>query len=257
MLLYKKLVDQVKTIQTQRKYQIVGGKIKQKVTDGVYSAGFRLPAERDLAELFSVGRSVIRDAIVMLELQGLVEVRQGSGAYVIAKPSHKSEFNHLKFEPVQSNSGPFEMLQARQFIESNIIKLAATKITKEELKQLKKILTRQKQAKTDTDKEAADQDFHLAIAAATQNAELVSVVKNLWDRRQNNQLWRLLHERVIVNQSQKKWNTDHLTIYQALERKDPDAAFCSMWNHLENVKTALLEVKHEHTEKLDSWRLTP
>ena len=66
-----------------RSYKKIGSILKQDLTDGLYRIGERLPPERDLAEKMNVSRTVVREAIIMLELENLVEVRKGSGVYVI------------------------------------------------------------------------------------------------------------------------------------------------------------------------------
>jgi GntR family hexuronate regulon transcriptional repressor len=79
---------------------------------------------------------VVREAIIMLEVEGYVEVRKGSGIHVISisleilRPGRKLEF---------ANYGPFELLQARQLIESNIAEFAATQVTKQDIMKLMEI----------------------------------------------------------------------------------------------------------------------
>ncbi|VDR24502.1 DNA-binding transcriptional repressor ExuR [Raoultella terrigena] len=72
---------------------------------------------------------MVREAIIMLEVEGYVEVRKGSGIHVISNhPKHQQPIDEtLEF----ANYGPFELLQARQLIESNIAEFAATQVTKQ------------------------------------------------------------------------------------------------------------------------------
>ncbi|MEE3682737.1 GntR family transcriptional regulator [Actinobacillus pleuropneumoniae] len=66
-----------------RSYKKIGSILKQELIDGIYQVGERLLPERDLAEKLNVSRTVIREAIIMLELENLVSIRKGSGVYVI------------------------------------------------------------------------------------------------------------------------------------------------------------------------------
>ncbi|ACE61731.1 GntR family transcriptional regulator [Actinobacillus pleuropneumoniae] len=66
-----------------RSYKKISSILKQELIDGIYQVGERLLPERDLAEKLNVSRTVIREAIIMLELENLVSVRKGSGVYVI------------------------------------------------------------------------------------------------------------------------------------------------------------------------------
>src|SRR5471032_3659729 len=102
-----------------RLYQEIGGKLRSAIEAGDYLVGDRLPPERDIAETFSVSRSVVREALIMLELEKRVEVRKGSGVYVIPPPENSQP------EGADSGYGPFELLQARQLLESEVAAFAA------------------------------------------------------------------------------------------------------------------------------------
>ncbi|WP_350629933.1 GntR family transcriptional regulator, partial [Pseudoalteromonas sp. Q36-MNA-CIBAN-0048] len=85
-----------------------------------FKAGQRLPSERELSERLDTSRATIREAIIMLELKGLVVVKQGAGIYFIDSPD---ELDQRNFIPI-SDVGPFELLQARQILESSIAAFA-------------------------------------------------------------------------------------------------------------------------------------
>lgn len=71
----------------KRPYQEIGLVLRQQLIDGLYQVGERLPPERDIAEQLDVSRTVVREAIIMLELENLVEVKKGSGVYVLNIPT--------------------------------------------------------------------------------------------------------------------------------------------------------------------------
>ena len=118
-------------IEPRRLYQQLAAELKTRIEQGVYLVGDKLPAERFIADEKNVSRTVVREAIIMLEVEGYVEVRKGSGIHVIS--------NHPKYQQVAdeslefANYGPFELLQARQLIESNIAEFAATQVTKQDI----------------------------------------------------------------------------------------------------------------------------
>ena len=116
--------------ESRRLYQQLAAELKSRIEQGVYLVGDKLPAERFIADEKSVSRTVVREAIIMLEVEGYVEVRKGSGIHVISNhPKHQQIADEsLEF----ANYGPFELLQARQLIESNIAEFAATQVTKQE-----------------------------------------------------------------------------------------------------------------------------
>ena len=97
-------------VESRRLYERIAQGIAAGIARGDYAIGQRLPSERDLAQQFEVSRTTVRDAMIALELDGLVEVRTGSGVYVIntAPPAGV---------PSARDIGPFELLEARRAIE--------------------------------------------------------------------------------------------------------------------------------------------
>ena len=107
-----------------RPYQEVGALIRNLIVQTPYNPGDRLPPEREIAEMLDVTRTVVREALIMLEIKGLVEVRRGAGIYVLDNAvgegaAESADINHC------NDAGPFELLQARQLLESNIAEFAA------------------------------------------------------------------------------------------------------------------------------------
>ena len=70
---------------TRRLYEQIAQKLARDIAIGRYDLGQRLPSERELAQAFAVSRPTVREAIIALELDGLVDVRTGSGVYVMNK----------------------------------------------------------------------------------------------------------------------------------------------------------------------------
>jgi GntR family hexuronate regulon transcriptional repressor len=219
----------------QRLYQVLARTLKQRINDGIYPVGTKLPAERFICEEMAVSRTVVREAIIMLEVEGLVEVRKGSGIHVLAR----TVADQPDDQDAQLTAGPFELLQSRQLLESHIAEFAATQVTKQDIIALMEI---QRQARyEDRSRDSVwDKAFHIQVAKATQNAVLVTVVESLWQLRENNPYWRKLHEHIDAG-AIKSWCDDHDQILKALIRKDPQAAKLAMWQHLENTKEMLFQ----------------
>ncbi|MCA3802490.1 GntR family transcriptional regulator, partial [Burkholderia sp.] len=104
-----------------RSYIGLARQIHAMVAAGAVEAGGRLPSERSLADQFGVSRTQVREAIIALEVQGIVEVRIGSGIYVSAADAARP----VTFE-VPRGPGPIETLRARGLIEAEVAALAAT-----------------------------------------------------------------------------------------------------------------------------------
>ena len=219
----------------RRLYQQLAAELKRRIEDGVYRVGEKLPAERYIADEKNVSRTVVREAIIMLEVEGYVEVRKGSGIHVISSQAkhHALPDENLEF----ASYGPFELLQARQLIESNIAEFAATQVTKQDIIKLMEIQEKARQEKCFRDCEW-DLQFHVQVALATQNTALAAIVEKMWTQRVHNPYWKKLHEHIDLR-TVDNWCDDHDQILKALIRKDPHGAKVAMWQHLENTKLML------------------
>ncbi|MEI6898040.1 MAG: GntR family transcriptional regulator, partial [Psychromonas sp.] len=144
----------------KRLYQKIGLALQERIKVDEFKVGDRLPPERDIAEEMEVSRSIVREAIIMLELQGLVEVRKGSGVYVNKLPTKEAQSQPAIREV--SDIGPFELLQARQVLESQIASFAAKNVTKNDISKLREALdTERKQLETGHGDYDGDEMFHL------------------------------------------------------------------------------------------------
>ncbi|WP_245597691.1 FCD domain-containing protein [Psychromonas aquimarina] len=234
----------------KRPYQELGMILRRKLTNGEYKIGERLPPERNIAEDLDVGRTVVREAIIMLELENLVEVRKGSGVYIINIPD-KSQSREIISN---DEAGPFEMLQARQLLESNIAEFAAIQVIPGDISKLRAALEVERQELASGSCECTgDKQFHLCIAEATQNSVLVDMLKHSWDARENSPMWQKLHTRIIDQAYRDEWFDDHVQILAAMQRKDPIGAKHAMWQHLENVKQRLLELSDIDDPNFDGY----
>lgn len=211
-----------------RLYKEVGAKIKKQLLSGIYKIGDKLPTERELTETFGVGRTVIREALILLEVEGFIEIRKSSGIYVI-----KNEIGMDSF--LTGKVGPFELLQARQLIESTIAAFAATQIVKSDLEKLNDVLEQEKEYLDLPPNEELDRYFHCLVAGATQNALLTDLVRYIWDVRKRDPIWQELKQQDEQREYSQRGYEEHKAILQALQRKDPMAAKLAMWQHLENI----------------------
>jgi GntR family uxuAB operon transcriptional repressor len=234
--------------ETRRQYREVASVIRDMLISGQYAIGERLPPERNFAELLGVGRSVVREALLMLEIEGYVAVRKGSGVYVLDTPEReKSRSNHTLF-------GPFEILQARQLLESNIAEFAAIQVTPSDIQIMRAALDAERRdLENGVDSEDGDMNFHAAIAQATHNSLLTDLWHQAWVCRNNNPMWQHLHERIAGHEYRKEWLKDHMAILAALQKKDPGAAKRSMWTHIENVKQRLMELSDVDAAEFDGY----
>lgn len=238
-------------LDVKRPYQEVGHVLRRMIIEMNCSIGDRFPPEREIAERLNVSRAVVREALIMLEIEQLVEVRKGSGVYIVALPHHGES---VETDPCILNAaGPFELLQARQLLESNIAEFAATQATPGDIASMRSALQRERDELKTGEDETGDREFHLAIALATHNSMLVELLKQSWAWRENNPMWLMLHTRITNKEFRKEWITDHQAILAAMIKKDPLAAKEAMWQHLEHVKQRLLELSDVDDPYFDGY----
>jgi GntR family transcriptional repressor for pyruvate dehydrogenase complex len=218
---------------TRKLYQQVAAAITEAIAAGRYQPGQRLASERDLAEEFGVSRPTIREAMLALEIRGLVEARHGSGVYVTDAAPDPSGGPELDI-------GAFELTEARALFEGEAAALAAATISDEELARLEEILTEMVQENAgDVRGEQADRRFHVAVAQATRNAAIVSVVETLWDARYRSPLCRHMLDRARAMGVRPRID-EHRRLLDALRSRDPQAARQAMREHLQRVIDGLL-----------------
>lgn len=220
-----------------RLYERVARDISEKIAAEEYAVGQRLPAERQLAQDYAVSRPTVREAIIALELDGLVEVRQGSGVYVTASGPRDGRAS-------ETDIGPFELLEARRSIEGEACALAAARITEEELTELEALVDGMLSDDV-TVAEDADRRFHVGIAQATQNSAMVATVEMLWEARERSPQYRLLSDKAHGAGVTPR-RDEHAAILDALRTRDPETARTAMRAHLGNVLESILAATEVH-----------
>ena len=218
----------------QKLYQQVAESIATAIAKGRYAPGSRLPAERDLAEDFKVSRPTIREAMIALEIRGLVGAKKGSGIYVTAT------LPDLTSTTPELDVGAFELIEARTLFEGEAAALAATAIDAQQLEELRKLLVEMEQAGETSAALDADKQFHVAIAKATGNSLVVSVVEMLWTIREQSPLCVHMFAKARREGVTPRVN-EHQLIVDALAAHDPQAARDAMRSHLRRVTDDLLE----------------
>ena len=217
----------IQSIEPRRLYRQIADQIRMLVRSGEFPAGSRLPPERDLARQLGVSRPSVREALIALEVEGLVEVRIGSGIYVLAGGRNENGSGE-----VQSASGPFELLRARWVIEGECAALAAKSAKKPQIVAIEQALeAMQDEHRAGKQPLAADRVFHLRIAEATGNGALVQVVKMLWEERAA-PLYRQLEHHYDTPGLWDAALAEHRAVLKAIAAHDQAGARAAMQRHL-------------------------
>lgn len=230
---------------SRRLFWSIVEKIEASINSGVYPPGSRLPPERELAEKFDISRPTVREAIIALEVRKKVEVKTGSGVYVL-KP--------IESPNIQQSVNAFEVTQARALIEGEVAAIAATSITEEELSRLHQTLVDMEKGK---DIAAADKEFHKIISHATRNNAMIISATNLWELRSSTP--EIIEDYdSVCSKDNSKTLAEHTAIYQALKSGDATQARQAMHSHFNRLINALFdavetraleEIKRKSSEK--------
>ena len=225
---------------SRKLYQQVAAAVAGAIQRGEFAPGQRIPSERDLAEEYKVSRPTIREAMIALDVIGLVRTRHGAGIFVVDNPPKDAAMIGLDI-------GAFELTEARRLFEGEAAALAAVSITDEEIATLETLIGEMERENLENiSGEHADRAFHLTIARATRNSAVVDVVESLWDARYRSPLCAHMLERARSVGVQPRID-EHQRILTALRDRDPHAARREMRDHLARVIDGLLTATESDT----------
>lgn len=220
----------------RRLYREVAEQIRSKIDNGSFSPGTRLPAERDLSEMFDISRSSLREALIVLEINGYVDIRGGSGVYVCRELPTVTPAPLLK----AADMGPFEIMETRLFLEPECAALAALHATAQQRNILRSLhaameLVHTSAVNRDGSCAKYDRLLHLAIAQACGNAALESAVVHLWELSDHSPVFQRLDQQSI---SAQHWGVswrEHSRFVDAIVSGDSVRARNGMAHHLLSV----------------------
>ena len=220
----------LQAVEPQRLYRQIAEQLRSLIQSGEFVAGSRLPAERDLAKQLSVSRPSVREALIALEVEGWVEVRTGSGVYVLDRAQHAPSADKAI---ATTEWGPLELIRARRVVDGEIAAIAA-------LQAKRKHIDAMRQALADMTRDASagvlplegDRAFHSAIVESTGNVVLVETVHSFWDSRRGPLFTRLGGYFETV-QSWRSAIAEHTTILDAIAAHDGPAARAAMHIHMD------------------------
>lgn len=203
------------------------------IRDGQLPPGQRLPTESALVQRFGVSRTVVREALSRLKTLGLIESRQGSGAFI--KDSSATAANQLVLTPDGSVNAVIQMVEMRRALEAESAALAAARRTPNDIKNIKeKIVALERAVAAGGDGVAEDVAFHTAIATAACNPFLLATLAYL------NQFLRDATRVTRANESTRDDFTqqvrdEHAMIVSTIESGDAAAARMAGAMHMVNA----------------------
>ena len=231
----------LQTVEPQRLYRQIAEQLRKLMQGGEFKPGSRLPAERDLAKQLGVSRPSVREALIALEVEGWVEVRTGSGVYVLERAG-RATGKDRKIPPTEW--GPLELIRARRVIEGEIALLAATQARRKHIQAMRDAIDRMiEDAERGVAPLAGDRAFHAAIAQSCDNVVLLETVQTFWDARRG-PLFERLGDYFETVPSWRMAIAEHERVLEAIRAHDGPAARAAMQAHMDKA----------HSRFSASWR---
>lgn len=221
--------------------------IRELIISNAWPIGQKLPTEQELSKQLSVSRSSVREALRVLEAEGLIEVKRGSGAFVAEPRKAESEIASWLEQREETLE---QVLQVRESIEGLTASLAASRISSTELEgiksiymQMKKILELENEETKTKELAVLDSAFHIAISAASGNDIAEEIICHILPAftEGNQAVLYLSHRAPLMIE-------EHQKIIESLEMHDSAAAEAAMREHIKRVGNEITVIKKVEEE---------
>ena len=221
----------------------------ERVQQGQWPAGHKLPSESEIMAEFEVSRTVVREALSRLQAAGAVETRHGIGTFVLA-PRESANFS-LGSVDLAMVGDVIALLELRISLETEAAGLAAQRRTDAQLAQMQTALD-DFQAALGQENDAVPSDFafHMEVARATHNRHFADLMGYLGT---------MVIPRARINTAQaapegrlnylQKVHGEHESILSAIRNQDPEAARAAMRTHLSNSRERLRKTQTSEAPK--------
>jgi GntR family transcriptional regulator, transcriptional repressor for pyruvate dehydrogenase complex len=226
-------------IRQVRAHEYVAEQIRRHIALRLIKPGEALPAERDLAGVFGVGRPTIQHALRLLEAAGLVEARRGrSGGTFITQRDHDSlAVDELIVRVMRQRKELEDLLIYRRLVEPAVARVAAGTRRSTDLAEMRRAIRGMAASTSEPDYMRHDTDFHIAVAHATGNAFLTRAIEEI--RMRLNDAMTLLPESDAWH---KRISGEHEALLEAIENGDAETAETVMQEHVANSEQGLRAV---------------
>ena len=219
-------------IARRKTYELVADRLVQLMRDRAFLPGDQLPTERELTASFAVGRSSVREALRMLESQGVITSAAG-GAFVVARASNSLNSSVRLLLTLDEGTSVHDVLELRSILECEAAALAAGRHSPTHLELMDDAIEAMQEGLDEPEGDAfidADLRFHLAIAEATGNRLVLHSMQAVRDV-----IRRMLFTVFRIPQSAGHAVEEHRAIREAIALGDTTAARDRMRAHLERV----------------------
>jgi GntR family transcriptional repressor for pyruvate dehydrogenase complex len=236
----------IEPVRRSRIYEHIVEQIRALIREGRWAPGDQIPPERELAERFRVSRTSVREALRALEMQGIIDSRQGGGTFVRTADT-EALVPPLAAAILRGRRELAEVLEVRELIEPGIARRAAERATDEHVSELELLLDKQREC-IEAGRPFVDEDtaFHYTLARAADNHILLRLHNVILDLlRESRQSY--LH---VPDRPQTSLR-GHEAILQAVQAHDAEAAYAASLEHITEVRDGILRALEAETSSTD------
>ena len=227
-------------VRRSRIYEHIVDQIHALIREGRWAPGDQIPPERELAERFRVSRTSVREALRALEMQGIIESRQGGGTFVRSADT-EALVPPLAAAILRGQREMTEVLEVRELIEPGISRLAAMRANPEVVAELEQILDRQRECIA-SGRPFVDEDtaFHYTLARAADNHILLRLHNVILDvLRESRQTYLHVPDRPAMSLR------GHEAILAAVSARDGEGAQQASLAHISEVRDGILRAMNQ------------
>jgi DNA-binding FadR family transcriptional regulator len=211
--------------------------LRGQISSGALTPGNKIPTEKELVTISGVSRTVVREAVARLTAEGYLEPRQGSGVFVVTPPPAAFQVTHGELDDLDEVA---RLLELRQAVEAEMAGLAALRRSDADVEVMRELVDqigRELAARADTTD--SDEALHARIARASGNQYFSRFLDFLNIR--------MVPRRDLVTDLSDaeriayfaQVHEEHVTLIDAIARRDADAARCAARSHVENAREQL------------------
>ncbi|MBW6420128.1 FadR family transcriptional regulator [Rhizobium sp. XQZ8] len=224
-------------------------RLRELMRAGEFGAEGRLPTERALTDLLGISRRAVRRALEVLEAEGLIWRRQGSGTFIGERPSDL----HPHLDSIVAGTDFMEIMEVRLRIEPQLAQLAAMRAKPADVERMREIAVKIIESGDADARELWDGALHRLIAQSAGNQLFLSIF-DVINRVRQDEAWRAIRERARSNGEAVKMSfTQHTGIIEAIAAHDPARAGEAMREHLLMLQERLIRVTSMEASDLGSF----
>ncbi|MFL6561601.1 MAG: FadR/GntR family transcriptional regulator [Bacillus sp. (in: firmicutes)] len=217
-------------VSSKKLYMQIYNQILSEIQSGSFEIGDKLPAERELCEMFGVSRAPIRQALSALELNGIIYSRQGEGVYV---KSNQLATDQSFFKSIT----PEDIVEARMNIEPLIVKFAVQRATDEDIEELRSTIKQMEdETRAGVYVPETDEKLHGGIAKASHNDLFINIMAVIINAMKQQEMWKFIRDRTVTRPDYRDVNfREHQLLIKAIEDRNEEEAVKIMTNHMQNL----------------------